>query len=285
MPTSFADYLTIGHLTRDVTETGYILGGTGSYASRTALSFEIKPALITSHSQSMDLSPLNGVEIINIISRHDTTYENIQTPAGRVQMLYETAERMTKADIPEEFHRIPIVHIGPMANEVDEDIVSVFSPDSLIGITPQGWMRTQLPDKHVGYQPWQPSEGMVKRADAVIISDEDVKKNESVIHDYAQRFKLLVVTEGFNGARVYWHGDARHFSAPRMDVLDPTGAGDIFAAVFLIRLKATGDPWKAAETAVRLASLSVTRTGLDSVPTIEEVKSSLIEIIKGSPSQ
>jgi sugar/nucleoside kinase (ribokinase family) len=172
-----------------------------------------------------------------------------------------------------------------MANEVDEDVISFFSTSSLIGITPQGWMRTPLPDKRVGYQPWQPSEMMIKRADAVIISDEDVQKDESVILNYAQLFRLLVVTEGFNGARVYWHGDVRHFSAPKMNVLDPTGAGDIFAAVFLIRLKASGDPWQAAETAVRLASLSVTRKGLDSAPRIEEVKSSLMEIIKGSSSQ
>lgn len=280
-----ADYLTIGHLTKDLAGKGYTLGGTAAYASKTVLVFGLQPALVTSHSHKINLDPLKGVEIISKPSTNDTTFENIETPEGRMQILHETAERITREDIPVDHLQIPIVHIGPLANEVDEDLISVFSDDCLVGITPQGWMRGRSADGHVIYQPWRPSIEARQRANAVVISDEDVRKDESIIQDYAQMFKLLVVTEGFNGARVYWHGDVRHFSAPKMAVVDATGAGDIFAASFFIRLKATNNPWEAAETAVRLASISVTRVGLNSVPTPEEVKSSLMEITKGSSSQ
>jgi len=280
-----ADYLTIGHLTKDLAGTSYTLGGTAAYASKTALSFGLKSALISANSAELDLETLNGIEIIRKPSIEDTTFENIETPTGRVQILHDTAERILPEDIPGYLVHTPIIHIGPVANEVDEGVITEFADDCLIGITPQGWMRQRSSNGQVAYQPWQPTQVVIQRADAVIISDEDVRNDENAINDYAQLLKLLVVTEGYNGARVYWHGDVRHFSAPRIDAIDATGAGDIFAAAFFIRLKATSDPWESAETAVRLASLSVTRKGLDGIPRPEEVQSRLIEIIKGSSSQ
>jgi len=46
-------------------------------------------------------------------------------------------------------------------------------------------------------------------------------------------------------------------------VADPTGAGDAFAAAYLVRLYQTdGDVWEAAEFANRVAARSVTRRGL-----------------------
>lgn len=285
MPISTAEYLTIGHLTKDLAGQGYTLGGTATYASKTALSFGLNAALISAHSSEIDLEALNNIEIIRKSSAKDTTFENIETHAGRVQFLHAVAERISPGDIPEEFIHTPIIHLGPVANEVDEEVVSVFAEDCLIGITPQGWMRQRTHDGKVAYQTWHPSHAATLRADAVVISDEDVQKDEGVIHDYAQLFKLLVVTEGCYGARVYWHGDVRHFSAPQINAIDSTGAGDIFAAAFFIRMKATSDPWKSAEAAVRLASLSVTRMGLNGIPRSEEVQSSVMEIIKGSSSQ
>ena len=115
-----------------------------------------------------------------------------------------------------------------------------------------------------------------------MISVEDVHGNEDMITEYASHFKVLAVTEGIDGARVYWHGDVRRFRAPKVAVVDQTGAGDIFAAAFFIRLEATCDPWESAALAVNLASLSVTRAGLMGVPSQEEVKSNLVEIIRGS---
>jgi sugar/nucleoside kinase (ribokinase family) len=65
-----------------------------------------------------------------------------------------------------------------------------------------------------------------------------------------------------------------------MEEVDPTGAGDIFAAAFFFRLHATRDPWEAARFATNLAALSVARVGLEGIPTAEEVQSCLIEIIE-----
>jgi sugar/nucleoside kinase (ribokinase family) len=90
---------------------------------------------------------------------------------------------------------------------------------------------------------------------------------------------VLAVTEGANGARLYWNGDLRRFRPPHMEEVDPTGAGDIFAAAFFYRLSTTRDPWEAARFATNLAAYSVMRIALDGVPTVEEVQACLTEII------
>jgi sugar/nucleoside kinase (ribokinase family) len=71
----------------------------------------------------------------------------------------------------------------------------------------------------------------------------------------------------------------RHFSAPQVEECNDTGAGDIFATAFFYRHFQTKNPWEAARFATQLAAISVTRTGLDSVPTVDEIKNQTIEIL------
>lgn len=72
-------------------------------------------------------------------------------------------------------------------------------------------------------------------------------------------------------SRVFAAGARRQFGAPRVAVVDPTGAGDMFAAAFLIFYQRTRDPWSAARFAIELASVSVTRAGLLGVPAAGEI--------------
>jgi sugar/nucleoside kinase (ribokinase family) len=52
----------------------------------------------------------------------------------------------------------------------------------------------------------------------------------------------------------------------------------VYAAAFFSRLYTTRDPWEAARFATQLAAYSVTRSGLDSIPTQEEIQECLIEV-------
>jgi sugar/nucleoside kinase (ribokinase family) len=89
---------------------------------------------------------------------------------------------------------------------------------------------------------------------------------------------VLAITEAAEGARLYWNGDVRRFRRTAIKEVDPTGAGDIFAAAFFTRLHSTRDPWEAARFATNLSSFSVTRTGLASIPKPEEIEESMVEV-------
>jgi sugar/nucleoside kinase (ribokinase family) len=76
------------------------------------------------------------------------------------------------------------------------------------------------------------------------------------------RCRALVVTAGAEGAVLYRPGRAPvHCAAPRVDVVDATGAGDAFTGAFLASWLAEGDEAAALARAVRAASLSLTALG------------------------
>jgi sugar/nucleoside kinase (ribokinase family) len=113
---------------------------------------------------------------------------------------------------------------------------------------------------------------------AAVLSVEDLEKDERRIDEMAALCHVLAVTEGNQGARLYWNGDVRRFRPPRVEVVDETGAGDIFAACFFARLSTTRDPWEAARFATQLSAISVSRPGLAGIPTPEEIEACTVEV-------
>ena len=108
---------------------------------------------------------------------------------------------------------------------------------------------------------------------------KDVLGQEEQLTEWVQRVPLAVVTAGAAGALLYVNGD-RFEVKPRPTVeVDATGAGDVFAASFFVRLHKTRDPWEAARFATLIASRSVTRPGLDGIPTAQEVEESMMEVL------
>jgi sugar/nucleoside kinase (ribokinase family) len=166
-----------------------------------------------------------------------------------------------------------------VAQEVEPNLVRYF-PTSLIGLTPQGWLRSWNDNHEVQVTEWPEATFTLQSAGAAVISKRDVNADESRIEEMALSSRILAVTEGAEGTRLYWNGDVRRFRSPAIaEVMDTTGAGDIFAAAFFVRLYTTRDPWEAARFATQLASLSVTRSGLDSIPTLEEIEESMVEVL------
>jgi sugar/nucleoside kinase (ribokinase family) len=180
--------------------------------------------------------------------------------------------------VPDAWRNASIIHLGPIAAEMDLFLPDDFLP-VLLGVTPQGWMRQWDSDGRVSRIEWQESESVLKKAGAVVISREDVNGNDELIEQMAHQTQLLVVTEAGEGCILHWHGDRRRFRALEVPEVDATGAGDIFAAAFFIRLQKTRDPWEAARFATLIASRSVTRMGLEGIPTPEDIEECLMEVL------
>jgi hypothetical protein len=272
------DYLVIGHITQDVVPGGLRLGGTVSYAALTAKALGMRVGIVTAYNPGLNLEILNGISIMAKDSAQTSTFENIATPEGRIQILHHRACEISASQIPENWKKAPIVHLGPVVQELDNDIIHAF-PNSFIGITPQGWLRRWDSQGHVSLQIWEDANKTLPFASAVVMSIEDVQNDETQVEKFLSFSRVLVVTEGAAGARLYWNGDMRYFKPPKKQEIDPVGAGDIFATAFFIRLQQTHDPWEAARFATQLAANSVTRKGLEGIPNSEEVTQSLIEVL------
>ncbi len=272
------DYLIIGHLAKDITPTGLRIGGTAAYSALTAAALGLKVGIVTAWGSEIPLGPLAQIPIINYPSDQSTTFENIYTANGRVQILHHIAPTLDFHLIPEPWRQAKIVHLGPIAQEVEPALVRRF-PESLIGLTPQGWMRIWDDQGHVSVGEWPEASFVLQHAGAAILSIEDVLADEERIEEMASASKILVITEGKQGARVYWNGDVRRIRPPSVNEIDATGAGDIFATAYFARLQTTHDPWEAARFANYLAACSVTRKGMDSIPTADEIRESMVEVM------
>ncbi len=271
-------YLGIGHVTRDLTPDGPVLGGTVSYAALTAAAMGLKVGIATSYSGDFEPKALREIMKRVIPAKETTTFENINTPNGRVQRIHHLASPIHANTIPIPWRNCPIVHLGPVTNEIEAGIAEIF-PNAMIGITPQGWMRRWDDQGNVYYKQWEDAAKMLKFASAVVLSIEDVQHDENEIERLVEMSRILIVTEGAEGARVYWNGDVRKIRPPKVTEVDATGAGDIFATAFFIRYSQTRDPWTAAEFATKIACQSVTRTGMSGIPTPSEAQKHLIEIL------
>jgi sugar/nucleoside kinase (ribokinase family) len=278
-PINPIDYLVIGHLSEDITPDGSVLGGTAAYAALTARTMGLRVGMITQCSTQTDLSIFDDITIINLPGDVTTTFEIITSPASRTLFLQNLAPQIEALQIPESWKQTPIVHLGPIAQEIDPAFVRMF-PNSLVGLTIQGWLRGWDGEGRVQLTEWPEARFVLEQANAAVLSIEDVNGDEIRIEEMMSSIRVLAVTEGAEGVRLYWNGDLRRFRAPAKEVVNTTGAGDIFAAAFFIRLQYTHNPWEAARFATQMATASVTRIGLQSIPSLDELQQIQFEVFE-----
>ncbi|MBC7225712.1 MAG: ribokinase [Thermoflexales bacterium] len=270
------DYLVVGHVTQDRLPDGSLTpGGTASYAARTARALGLRTAVLTSADDSLDLSAiLPDVEIYRVPAATSTIFENRYTSDGRVQFLHARAALLTPETLWSAGFVLPrhigILHLGPVARECDPALADHI-PADFLGLTPQGWMRRWDGAGRVAPGPWEEAETWLPRADAVVLSEEDIGGDEALAARWAAQTRVLAVTRGACGCSVYADGRVWHLPAFPAREVDPTGAGDIFAAVFFTCLWQGDDPVRAARRANCIAAVSVTRPGLSGTPTPAEI--------------
>ena len=272
------DYLAIGHITVDQTPQGPRLGGSVAYATLTAQALGLKVGILTAWGEEFPLGPLEGIPIANIGAEQSTTFENSYTPQGRRQRILFQAPFLEFHMLPEAWRAPRIVHLAPVAREVSPRFLKYFG-DATIGLTPQGWLRAWDEQGKVQPADWVEAEHVLGRADATVIGSEDVLGDVARIEAMAAICPILVVTKGKAGATLFTMGQEHKISAPEVNEVDPTGAGDIFAAAFFVRLHLSGDALDAARFATQLAARSVERAGLEGAPTREEIYDLMAEAL------
>ncbi|MBX3062075.1 MAG: hypothetical protein KF726_03810 [Anaerolineae bacterium] len=275
--TTTPEYLLIGHVAHDETPQGPRLGGTVSYAGGAALALGASVAIVTSARQDevvLERLP-RAIKLHLIPAQESTIFVNTYVDGRRRQLLLGRAQTLGLVDVPAGWRNAEIVHLGPLDDEVDPELTFSF-PNALVAATPQGWMRIWDAEGVVSRKAWTAAERLLPALNVAVFSEEDIQWDRDIERRYAEMAKLLVITRAENGCTVYQRGlEPLHFPAPKVDVIDATGAGDVFTAVFLLVLRRTGSVERAARAAVELASRSVTRVGLDGAPTPEEVARAL----------
>ncbi|HEX2912625.1 MAG TPA: PfkB family carbohydrate kinase [Chloroflexia bacterium] len=275
------DYITIGHITKDILADGsYTPGGTVTFAALAARNLGAHAAILTAAPGDLRALPLyHNIEIRGPETEVATVFENIYKPEGRHQFVRAVAPVIRPQDVPEEWRGDgQIVHLAPVAQECAPGLVKLFS-NAIIGVTPQGFMREW--DSKTGLVSaieWAGAKELLPQVSALILSSEDLpagKQGQAMLKQFIELCPVVAYTRGVEGCVIFCNGTATRVPAYPAREIDPTGAGDVFAAAFLMHLRSSSDPLAAARYANAAAACNIEKPGATGVPTPDEVAARL----------
>ncbi len=269
-------FLAVGHAVRDIAPGGWRWGGTVTYAALLARAWGLPVAVVTSLAAE-DVPAYrallgDGVLLHAVPAPATTTMENTYTETGRDQRLHAKATQILPRHVPTAWRGARVALVGPVLHDVSTKFAGFFPEESLVGLTIQGRLRGHNRGR-IYRRLWPRADHEFPAYDALFFSDEDVGFSVPLAEAYAELAPLALETLGDEGARLYDTVKRKVYeldAAPARDV-DPTGAGDVFAAAFLITYAASGDPIAAAYHANAAAACSIEREGVNGIPIWEQV--------------
>ena len=270
-------FLAIGHFCNDVAPDDYLIGGSAAYSTITARHLGCRAGAVTAVGADFNRSDplLDGIDVIYHESEETTIFDNRYDEAGhRQQLILGVGRRLNPCDIPQQWKDVEIAYLCPIADEVAPELVHSFN-HALVGVTPQGWMREWDKSQLVRPKRWTSAPDILPHADVLILSDEDIAAYPDDLETYIQLTRIVVLTHGKGGATLYENGQTYESTAYSADEIDPTGAGDVFAAAFLIRYHETSSPQASLNFAHCVASFAVEGKGTTNIPTLAQAHTRL----------
>ena len=262
---SAPDFVAIGHVTLDRFGESTRPGGSALYAAVTAHRLGLSVGLLTSHGDDFPLEVIPPkIEVVSVPAADTTVFEHRHEPSGRVSHVRSVASPLTADDVPNDWRGASLGLLAPVVDEVDPIIATLFT-EGAVGAAAQGWVRHVKPDGLVIPRAWHSAERLLQSVQALFLSREDIRGQEAEVAEWFQRMPVGVLTADRAGALLFVNGERYEVQPRPAREVDPTGAGDVFAATFLIQYQRAGDPWLAAAAATCAGSLAVEGEGWSAV--------------------
>ena len=265
------DFVAVGHLTVDELSGGLRPGGSALYAGLFAHQQGLRVGLLTSYGPDFPFNVLPPeIEIVSIPAAGTTRFALDYLPEGRRLTLKERAARLEPTHLPPHFREAGLAYLCPVADEVSPELAGAFA-DAAVGVGAQGWCRVWDRAGTVAMRPWPDPRPVLGRVQALFLSSDDVRGWEAQAMELYQEVPLGALTFAEQGAILFVNGERHSIPAAPATEVEPTGAGDVFAAAFLVRYNLTGDPFEAASYAAVAGALTVEAAGISGVPTAERL--------------
>jgi len=269
------DYLVLGNPTLDVQPDGsLLLGGTAVYAALQAARLGLRAAAVGRANPDL-LQPYwqryaNEVDLRLQPSGPITTFRNVPAADSREQWLQDWAGEIDTSRLPDS----DILHIAPVAQEVVIEDFSVAALSRLVCLTPQGLIRRwDGSDGHVGLAHRRFPSSLPALVDIVVVSEEEAPYLAELLGAVTAHGGLSVMTRGSQGCAVLARdGWSEYRAEPARAPVDPTGAGDCFAAALAAEVHAGRPLAKALRFAAAAAALCVRGPGPSAIGTGAEIR-------------
>ena len=271
------DYLALGNPTLDVQAGGsYVLGGSVVYsalqAARLGLSAGIagraNPVQLGPYWQpyagevSLSLQPAESTTMFRNVSMGDSREQWLEDWAGTIQDL---------GGLPDS----DILHIAPVAQEITLEKLVEESRSRFVLLTPQGLVRRWAGlGAKVGHFARDFPAAVSAMLDVVVVSETEAPYVSELLAVVPRHGGLGVVTRGRRGCLVLSRDGAQEYTAdPVRALVDPTGAGDCFAATLSTEMFRGRPVPEAVRLATAAASLCVSGPGASTIGSRAQIMS------------
>jgi sugar/nucleoside kinase (ribokinase family) len=269
------DFVAVGHVTLDRFGDVVRPGGAALYAVITAHRLGLSAGLLTSHADDfpLDLLPPQ-IEVVTLPAARTTTFAHAGGTGRRALRVTAAAGPLGPGDVPEDWAGAAIVLMAPVLNEVDPLVAAAFG-EGAVGVAAQGYLRRVGHDGEIAAGAWAEPQFLLGKIQALFLSEEDVAGASEAALAWFERVPLGALTAGRDGARLFVNGESYPVRPRPAAEVDETGAGDVFAATFMIEYEREGDPWRAAAAAACAGALAVEGEGWSRVPGREALEAAV----------
>jgi sugar/nucleoside kinase (ribokinase family) len=266
-----ASIVVCGHVTLDVVAGARVPGGSAWYAARALAALGARPRLFTAAGADFPRAALAGIEAEVVPSPATTVFENAYGACGaRTQRVLSAATPLDAARLPPAWRGPDVLHLAPVLGELDVGAFAAASGARLVGLGVQGLVRDVRPDGAVAPRPWEPEPAALAGVHAAVVGEDDVRGQRDLVARLAAAVPVVAFTHGARGCEVIVRGQTRVVGVHPAREVDPTGAGDVFAAALLLALARGEDPVDAARLGAAAASVVVEARGGDALDRVGE---------------
>lgn len=254
-------FAAVGHVTNDLLASGPQPGGSAFYATLTARALGAEATAVTSCAGDWTgrarLAEA-GVRLIEHPSAVTTCFENLYVDGRRQDRLIARADPLPLTLPPDAQVALACPVMGELA-----DVVLEVPPHVLLGAGIQGWLREVTAGGRIRPRPLEDAR-VFKGCAVVFLSEQDL--DEALTEALAALRAVVprvVLTRGPDGSTVFERERTFEVRAFPAREVDPTGAGDVYAAAFLLALASGHPSAEAARIASVAAACAVEAPGAD----------------------
>lgn len=265
--------LAVGQVTHDDYDGVTRAGGCAFYAGRVFDALGAESLLLTTLGKDFGCTrELFGLEVALARSEKTPRFTNrYQDDGRRIQWMENEVAEVGPWLLPPAYVSCDVLLLAPVLGEVDLRKWKGRVNARITGITVQGFVKQKEPSCgsssasacRVMPRSYLKSLKDLGGVDAAFLSHEDLEGQEGLLDHLRSHVPVVVLTDGVRGSVVFTGDRFAHVGVYPASVVDPTGAGDTYAAAFLVRLAESKDPVESARFAAAASSIVIEGQGAE----------------------
>jgi sugar/nucleoside kinase (ribokinase family) len=246
-----------GNVTLDAMGGSPVPGGSAYYAARALLALGAEVRVLTTAGEDFPPGALAGTDAVVAPAPRTTAFVNVHGPSGRTQRVLAVAPPLDPGRLPPAAQGADVLLLAPVLGETEPRAFVRAARAARVGLGVQGLVRAALADGAVVQPRWEFGTDALAGVDVAFVGEDDLRGQGDLLARLAAAVPIVVATHGRAGCEVLSRGERRRVGVFRVEEVDPTGAGDVFAAGFLFALASGAGAVDAARLGAAAASIVV----------------------------